>query len=62
MLAAEMIRKTPPTKSTEALVTVLNWVATEKMEFVLMPRVWSMDMLMTVSWAPVSVIARCALA
>ena len=62
LLETENLRKTPPTKSTEAAVTVLRYMATEKMESSLIPRVCSSAMLITVSWAPVSVVPLRALA
>ena len=58
----ENLRNTPPTRSTEAAVTVLRYMATEKMESSLIPRACSTAMLITVSWAPVSVVALRALA
>ena len=60
-LEAVRTRKIPPTRSTEAAVTVLSAVDTEKMESGFTPMVCSSDTLMTMSCAPVSVVALRAL-
>ena len=62
LLKTEKLRRTPPTRSSEAAVTVLRYMAMEKMESSLIPRVWSSAMLITVSCKPVSEVALCALA
>ena len=51
------MRNTPPIRSIDDAVTVLTLVATGRILSALIPRAWSSDILMTVNWAPVSVVA-----